>query len=143
MSTRNRNSLLCSKHHPFLLPSWRNLRSYRHHLEEWDPIWGDDWSHSPFIRRSPSWGFQGFSSAVNQMPGSVYSPQDHFIITLIISDRRDWCDTRGKWRDGGEVFFIRNSWWQFHEMGVDYIIIITSIMNKLGNKELINFPQLL
>jgi hypothetical protein len=27
----------------------------------------------------------------------VHSPQDHFIITLIISDRRDWRNTRGKW----------------------------------------------
>ena len=28
---------------------------------------------------------------------SVHSPRDHFIISLIISDRRDWRDTRGKW----------------------------------------------
>ena len=27
---------------PFLLPSWRAVRSYRPHLEERDPIWGDD-----------------------------------------------------------------------------------------------------
>ena len=27
----------------------------------------------------------------------VHSPRDHFIITLIIKDRRDWCDTPGKW----------------------------------------------
>ena len=33
------------------------------------PIWGGDWSHSPFIRRSPSWGILEFSSAVSQMPG--------------------------------------------------------------------------
>ena len=52
----------------FLIPSWRALRTYRPHLEERDPIWGDDWSHNPFIRRSPSWGFLGFSSAVRQMP---------------------------------------------------------------------------
>ena len=38
----------------FLLPSWPAIQSYRPHLEERDPIWGDDWSHSPFIRRSPS-----------------------------------------------------------------------------------------
>ena len=55
----------------FLLPSWRAVRSNRSHLEEWDPIWGDDWSHSPFILRSPSWGFLGFSSAVRQMPGDL------------------------------------------------------------------------
>ena len=54
-----------------LLPSWRAVRSYRPHLEERDPIWGDDWSHSPFIRRSPNWGFLGFSSAVRQMPGDL------------------------------------------------------------------------
>ena len=32
------------------------------------PIWCDDWSHSPFIRRSPSWDFLGFSSAGRKMP---------------------------------------------------------------------------
>ena len=31
----------------FLLPSWRAVRSYQPYLEERDPIWGDDWSHSP------------------------------------------------------------------------------------------------
>ena len=55
----------------FLLPSWRALRSYWPHLEERDPIWGDDCSHSPFIRRSPSWYFLGVSSAVRQMPGDL------------------------------------------------------------------------
>ena len=55
----------------FLLPLWRAVRSYGPHLEERDPIWGDAWSHSPFIRRSPSWGFLGFSSAVRQMPGDL------------------------------------------------------------------------
>ena len=49
--------------------------------------------------------FWGFSSVVRR---SVHSPQDHFIITLIISDRRD---TRGKWP------LARNpdrSWWHRH-----------------------------
>ena len=46
----------------FLLPSWRAVQSYRPHLEERDPIWGNDWLHSPFIRWSPSWGFLGFYS---------------------------------------------------------------------------------
>ena len=55
----------------FLLTSWRAVRSYRPHLEERDLIWGEDWSHGPFIRRSPSWGFLGFSSAVRQMPGDL------------------------------------------------------------------------
>ena len=42
---------------------------------------------------------------------SAHSPQDHFIITLIISDRRDWHDTRGKRP------LARNpdrSWWHHH-----------------------------
>ena len=42
---------------------------------------------------------------------SVYSPQDHFISILIISDRRDWRDTRSKWP------LVRNpdrSWWHRH-----------------------------
>jgi hypothetical protein len=44
------------------------VRSYRPHLEERDSIWGDDWSHSSFVRRSLSWGFLGFSSALRKMP---------------------------------------------------------------------------
>ena len=55
----------------FLFPSWRAVRSYRPHLEERDPVWGNDWSHSPFIWRSSSGGFLGFSSAVRQMPGNL------------------------------------------------------------------------
>ena len=157
----------------FLLSSWPAVRPYRQHLEERDPIW--DWSHSHVFRRSPVWGFLGFSSAARQMPGdlctaprnislstlslasdvaevtleasglwlgtrtgaggtatvtesffwplpmapwttahawrSVHSPQDHFIITLIISDRSDGRDTRGKWP------LARNpdrSWWHRH-----------------------------
>ena len=46
-------------------------------------IWGEQWSHSPFIRRSHSWGFLGFSCEVNARR-SMHSPQDHFIITLIM-----------------------------------------------------------
>ena len=57
----------------------------------------------------------------------MHSPQDNFIITLIISDRRDWCDTRGKclWlgtRTGAggtdtlaESFFGRSPWLQGHD----------------------------
>ena len=52
---------------PFLSCS----RSYQPHFEEWEPIWGDDWLHSPFIRWSPSWDFRGFSLAVRQMPGDI------------------------------------------------------------------------
>ena len=55
----------------FLLPFCRAVRTYRHRFEWRDPIWGDDWSHSLFIKRSPSWGFLGFSSVVRQMPGDL------------------------------------------------------------------------
>ena len=83
----------------FLLPFWLAVRSYRPHLKERDPIWGDDWSYSPFIRRSPSWRFSGvFLSFKANAKRYAHSPRDHFIITLIISNRRDWRDTRGKWR---------------------------------------------
>ena len=81
----------------FHLPPWRVVRSYRPHLNERDPIWDNDWSDSPFIRRSPNSGFPRFSSAVRQMRKSVHSPRDYFIITLIINDRRDWRDTQGTW----------------------------------------------
>ena len=57
--------------HSLLLSSWYAVRSYRFHLEVRDPIWGDDCSHSPFNRRFPSWGFQGFSSDVRQMRGDL------------------------------------------------------------------------
>ena len=61
--------------HPFpascLLPSWHAVRSDWPQLDEKDPIWGDDWLHSSFIRRSPSSGFPGFSSAVRQLPGDL------------------------------------------------------------------------
>ena len=89
----------------FLLPSWRAVRSYRSHLVERDAIWGDGWSHSYFIRRSPSWGFLGFSSAIRQMPGDLFTAPR----ILIISDRRDWSDTRGKWlgtRTGADESFF-------------------------------------
>ena len=52
----------------FLLPFWLLVRFHWPHLEERGHIWGDDWSHSPFIRPSPSWGFPRFSSAVRQIP---------------------------------------------------------------------------
>ena len=48
----------------FLLPCWP-------HLEGRDSIWVDDWSHSLFVRPSPSGGFLEFSSAVRQMPENL------------------------------------------------------------------------
>ena len=47
---------------------------------------------------------------------SVESPQDHFIITLIISNRRDWRDTRGKWplaRNPDRSWWHRHAKWKF------------------------------
>ena len=41
--------------------------------------------------------FRGFLSRNSNARRSVHRPWDHYIITLIISNRRDWCDTRGKW----------------------------------------------
>ena len=41
--------------------------------------------------------FWGFPQLLANARRSVHSPQDHFIITLLTSDRRDWRDTRGKW----------------------------------------------
>jgi hypothetical protein len=38
------------------------VRSYQHHLEVTNSIWGDDWSHS--FQVSPRWVTPGFSSAV-------------------------------------------------------------------------------
>ena len=51
----------------------RSMHSLIGNFRRMRTIWGDDWSHSPFIRRSPSWGFLGFSSAVRQMPGDLYT----------------------------------------------------------------------
>ena len=60
------------------------------------------------IRLSPRWGSPRFSSAIRR---SVHSPRDHFIITLFISDRRDWCDIRGKWPLARQ---LDRSWWHRH-----------------------------
>ena len=70
--------------HPFLLPFWRAVLTYR-------PIWGEDCLHSHFIRQSPSWGYPEFSSVVMQIPGDICTAAG------IICDRCDWRDTRGKW----------------------------------------------
>ena len=43
---------------------------------------------------------------------SVHSPQHYFIITLIISDRRGWRDTWGKWplaRNPDRIWWNRNT----------------------------------
>ena len=91
--------------HSFLFLLWRLMRSYWPHLEVRYPISGDC-RLIAFIRRTPHWGFPGFSSAVRQMPGDLCT-----VPILIIIDRRDWRDTRGKWP------LARNpdrSWWPRH-----------------------------
>ena len=79
----NKHSLTPS--FPYFLPSWRAVRSYRPHLEERNPIWGDDWSHGPFIRRSPSWGFLGFFSAVRQMSDLCTAPRIISLSPLLLA----------------------------------------------------------
>ena len=95
---------------PNLFPSWRAVRSYRPQLEEREPIWDDDWSHSPFIRLSPSWGFPQLYGKCQEI--YAQSPESfHYHPIIIISDRRDWRDTRGK------LPLARNpdrSWWHRH-----------------------------
>ena len=107
---------------PFLLPSWRAVWSYRPHLEERDPIWDDGLSHSLFIRRSPSWGFLGFSSAVRQIPGDLCTAPGSFHYHPYLST--DMTDptlrTSGFWlgtRTGAggnarltKIFFGRSPW---------------------------------
>jgi hypothetical protein len=80
-------------------------------LDGMDPIWGEGWSYSPFIKRSPSWGIPGFSSAVRQIPGDLCTALG--IIPLsplpLATDVTDV--TRGKWS------LTRNpdrSWWHRH-----------------------------
>ena len=84
---------------PFLLssilPFWLAMRSYRPHLEERDSIWDNDWP-APLSDGLLAKIFGVFLSCKTNARRSVHSHQDHFIITLI-SDRRDWRDTRGKW----------------------------------------------
>ena len=95
----------------FLLPSWRTVRYYRPHLEERDPIWDDDWSYGPFIRRSPSWGFPIFLSCKENARRSVHSPQDHFIITLSLATEVTDA-TLGA--SGPLVRISDRSWWHRH-----------------------------
>ena len=115
-------SLPCPSLISFLFPSWRAVWSYWPHLEERDSIWGDDWSHSSFIRRSPSWGFLGVSLAVRQMPGDLCTaPRIILLSPSLASNVIDatlgasvlWLGTRTG--DGGtttltESFFGRSTW---------------------------------
>ena len=88
----------------FLLSSWRAVRSYRPHLEERDPIWAMTGRTAPSSDGLLAEIFLG-QEICAQPPG------DHFIITLIISDRHDWRDTRGKWSRARNP---DRSWWHCH-----------------------------
>ena len=94
----------------FLLSPWRAVRSY---LEERDPIWGEDWSHSLFIRRSPSWGFLGFSSAVRQMPGDLCTAPRIILLSLVTDVTDATLGTSGLWL-GTRTGVGRSPWlhWQ-------------------------------
>ena len=85
----------------FLPLSWRAVGSYRPHLE------------AQPLHQTVSWlRFSGvFLSCKANARRSVYSPQDYLIIILIFSDRRDRCDTRGKWPLGRNP---DRSWWHRH-----------------------------
>jgi hypothetical protein len=66
------------------------------------------WLVAQPLHQTVFWCFPHFKANA-RIP--VHSPQDHFIITLIISDWRDWRDTQGKWP------LARNpdrSWWHRH-----------------------------
>ena len=66
---------------------------------------------------------------------SVHSPQDRFIITLIISDRRDWRDTRGKWP------LVRNpgrSWWHRHKSFIPFFL--AAAHGSMDNRH-VKFPS--
>ena len=56
---------------------------------------------------------------------SVHSPQDHFIITLIISDRCDWRDTRGKWPLASNP--NRSSWHRHTSLKLKFEVFTFSI----------------
>ena len=55
--------------------------------------------------------FWGFPQLQGKCQETLHSPQDHFIITLIISDRRDWRSTRGNWTLARN---LHRSWWNRH-----------------------------
>ena len=87
----------------FLLPSWRAVRSYRTHLEEMDPLDVMTGGTAP-----SSEGFLGCKANIRR---SVHSLQDHLIIILIISGRRDWHNTRVKWPLARNPY---RRWWHRH-----------------------------
>ena len=67
------------------------------HLEVRDPIRGNDWSHSPFIRRSPSWRFPRFSSAVRQMSGDLDTVPRIISLSPLSLATDVTRETRSKW----------------------------------------------
>ena len=106
----------------FLLTSWRAVRSYRPHLEERDLIWGDDWSHNSFFRRSPNWDFLRVSSAVRQMPGDLCAAPriislSHLSLATDVTDVTDVIfGTSGLWprtrtEAGGTATLTKSFFW--------------------------------
>ena len=79
---------------------------------------------------------------------SVHSPQDHFIITLIISN---WHDTRGKWplarnlerswwhRHTNKVFFSRSPWLYGQQ---DHLEEVHNLYHSANIVRIINFIKM-
>ena len=81
----------------FILHSWWAVRSYWPHLEVRDPIWNDEWSHSPH-RLSPSWGFPGVSLSVSYISEDMCkAPGIIPISPLALDDRHDCLNIREEW----------------------------------------------
>ena len=92
----------------FLFPSWRCLL-----CNPTDLIWrkgtpaGAMTSRS-LHRRPSNWSFPWFFSVLRYIPGDLCTAPGITLLPLSLADRRDWCDTRGKWP------LARNpdkSWW--------------------------------
>ena len=89
--------------------------------------------------------FRVFLSRKANVWRSVHSPRDHFIITHIISDRRDWCDSRGKLplaRNLNRNFFGRSQWLHGQEAKLSFRILSfilppcrVAILPTFGGKE--------
>ena len=96
MKHRNDQSLHMGLY-SILLPSWLLYNPTDLIGREGTPFEANDWSYS-LHRQSPSWRFLGFSSVVRQMTGDLCTaPGSISLSPLPLADRRDWCDTRGKW----------------------------------------------
>ena len=67
----------------------RPVRSYWRHLEERDPIWGNDWPHSLHHKVSQL-KIPGLSSAIRKISGNLCTvPELALVSPLSLSDWRD------------------------------------------------------